>query len=213
MKKPIVTIALSVCIAFPVAAYAFGFGSLPGIGGGGASSGTDLSASQDQLVKSYVSGSKLVLVSQYEMANAVGLKDKAAAYKATADALSTGATKDNLENADKAMSDSSKAVADALAKNPTMDAEGKKHFALGLASLAGGIISYSGMTKDASNFSSGISSASPMELMKLSSAMYIVKSLPSNLKNLISSLNNAVSFAKSHDIPVPSDATKALSAI
>jgi len=213
MKKTILTIALSICAAFSLSAYGFGFGSIPGLGGGGTSGGANLSASQDQLVKSYVAGSKDVLNSQAEIATAVGLKDQAATCKATADALTTGATKDNLESADKAMSQSSKSVSDALASNPKMNADAKKHFAVGLTLLASGVLSYSGMAKDVSNFQSGVSSASPMELEKLSSGIYIVKSLPSNIKNLGAALNNAVNFAKSHDIPVPSDATKALSKI
>ena len=49
-----------------------------------------------------------------------------------------------------------------------------------------------------------------MDLPKLSSGSYIITSFPGNSKNLYNTLNQAISFAKSNDIPVPKDATKAL---
>jgi hypothetical protein len=52
-----------------------------------------------------------------------------------------------------------------------------------------------------------------MMLPKLQSGAYIVGQLPSGLSNLGTSLKNANAFAKSNDIPVPPDATKAMAAL
>ena len=45
---------------------------------------------------------------------------------------------------------------------------------------------------------------------KLNAGTYIATSTPGHVKNLSDTLSNAVSYAKSNDIPVPADATAAL---
>jgi hypothetical protein len=57
------------------------------------------------------------------------------------------------------------------------------------------------------------SMASPSGLMSggsLKTGAYIVKTLPGSISNTLSTLSNAISFAKSHGIEVPPDATAAL---
>ncbi|MBN6742810.1 hypothetical protein JKG47_20380 [Acidithiobacillus sp. MC6.1] len=107
-----------------------------------------------------------------------------------------------------------KAIAEAQAKKPILSAEDKIDYAKGLGSLGGGILHYVGMKNAASSFSSSVSSLSPMaaaqDASALSSGLYVVKSLPSSISNLGSSLNEAVSFAKSNKIAVPASATNAL---
>jgi hypothetical protein len=44
----------------------------------------------------------------------------------------------------------------------------------------------------------------------LKTGAYIVKTLPGSISNTLSTLSNAISFAKSHGIEVPPDATAAL---
>ena len=206
MKNLIIQAAFAVCLSVPLIAAAGlpSFGSKP-------NSGVDLSASQTGLVKSYVGANKDVLGSQSKLLDALGMKDKAAAAKATADALGEGATKGNLQEADKAQSEDSKALADAL-KAPAgkMDAESKKTYTQGLVLLASGMVKYTGMHKDIDAFKSGLSSASLLETPKLQTGAYVVTSFPGNLQNLTETMKNAVAFAKANGIEVPPEATAAI---
>lgn len=187
---------------------------LPSFGGLGSkpSGGGDLSGQQAGLVKSYVAGGKDVLSSQSKLLEALGLKDQAATAQATANALGEGATAQNLQDANKVQSDSSTALSDALKnQNGTLDAQSKQSYTQGLVLLASGLIKYTGMKQDVAGFSKGL--AGPGALMaggKLQAGTYIVKTLPTSISNTSSTLSSAVSFAKSHGIEVPPDATAAL---
>jgi hypothetical protein len=188
--------------------------SIPGIGSlTGGDSGGDLTGQQDVLVRTYVSASKEVLTANSKMADALGLKDAATASKATASALTEGATSGNLADADKVVASSSDAVSAELKKGPKLDAAAKAKFSDGLGNLAKGVLKYVGLGKSIQGFTSGLKSASPLVLTKLQSGAYIAKSFPTGAKNLTTSLQNAVTYAKSNNIPVPADATKALSMI
>lgn len=175
MRKLVIYAALAVSLSAPAIVDA-GLPSLPGIGN---KPNSDLGASQTGLVKSYVGANKDVLMSQSKLLEALGLKDKAAAARATADSLSDGATKGNLQDADKAQSDDSKAIADAL-KAPAgkMDDQSKKIYTQGLVLLASGMVKYTGMHKDIDAFKSGLSSASILETPKLQSGAYVVTGFP-----------------------------------
>ena len=65
----------------------------------------------------------------------------------------------------------------------------------------------------AESFSTGLKSASPLMLPKLQAGAYVVTQLPTGLSNLGTSMKNASAFAKSNDIPVPPDATKAMASL
>lgn len=173
----------------------------------------DLGGQNDALVRGYVAANKDVLLANAQMADALGLKDQAAASKATADALSDGATRGNLQDSDKAVSTSTNAVAAEMAKGPKLDAASKQKYAAGMAQLGQGMLKYIGLRAPAQGFATGIRSASPLMLPKLQSGMYVVSELPSGLSNLGGAMKNAASFAKSNDIPVPTDATKAMAAL
>lgn len=164
-------------------------------------------------MRGYVAANKDVLNANSIMADALGLKDAAAASKATADALTDGATKGNLEDSNKAVSASTDAVAAEMAKGPKLDADAKAKYQSGMARLGQGMLKYIALRAPASDFSSSVKSASPTMLPKLQSGIYVVGQLPKGLSNLGSSMKNASAFAKSNDIPVPPDATKAMSSL
>ncbi|AXT44926.1 MULTISPECIES: hypothetical protein [Chromobacterium] len=213
MRKTLIALAVAAASLAAVPAHAGMFDAVTSLAGGNNNSaaGADLVSQQEQLVNSYVAANKEILLSQYKMANALGAKDAAALAKAEADALASGATKDNLSKADSVQSNVSKIISERQkASGSAMDAEAKKTYTEGLASLGKGLLKYAGMTKQFDGFKSALSSASPMDLPKLSTGSYILTSLPSNSKNLYETLKQAVSFAKSNDIPVPKDATQAL---
>jgi hypothetical protein len=216
MNKLFASIAVVTAVAAGVPSVAnaqFGLPSIPGLGksSSGAAS-ADLGGQQDVLVRSYVAANKDVLTANSKMAEALGLKDLAVASKATADALTEGSTKDNLDAANKAVGNSD-AVNEELKKSPKLDAAAKATFGSGLVSLASGVSKYVVVGKNVSDISSGLSSAPLMQLPKLQSAVLIVSKFPSSMSSVASALKNAIAFAQSNDIPVPADATKALAAL
>lgn len=213
MKKFLPTIAAAlICLPFAAMAQLPSLKSLPGLGAA-TSGGGDLSGQNDSLVRGYVAANKDVLLANSQMADALGLKDAAAASKATADALTDGATKGNLEESNKAVSASTDAVAAEMAKGPKLDAASKQKYESGMAQLGRGLLKYVSLSGPAQAFSNSLKSASPMMLPKLQSGAYIVTQLPSGLSNLGTSMKNASAFAKSNDIPVPPDATKAMASL
>ncbi len=185
-----------------------------------ASTGADASAAQDQLARAYVAAGKEVLLAQSNLADAVGKKDLAAKAKATAEALSDGATKGNLQDSDKVQSEASSEIEAALKDaNTHIDAAGKASYADGMKHLGIGVLRYADLRskvaafKDAAQAQLGSASiADKMALTnKLATGTYIVSEAPGHLSRLGTTLQAAAAYAKSNDIPVPGDATAALS--
>jgi hypothetical protein len=214
MRKNIIALSL-LCAAIPLSVNAGLLDAVKGAAGaatgGSTSGGADASGSQDALVNAYVAANKQVLLAQSKMAYALGASEAAALAKAEAESLSSGATKDNLAKADSVQSDVSKAISERQqAKGNKMDEASKKEYAAGLATLGQGVSQYVGLSSRLPAFQSALTSASPMMIPKLSAGAYILKSFPNNSVNLKNTLVQAVSYAKSNDIPVPKDATAAL---
>jgi hypothetical protein len=214
MKKNLTILTLATVL---VGAPTICFSQIPSFGGlsskrPGTNAEGDLSGQQTSLVRSYVAGGKNVLFSQSKLLEALGLKDQAATAQATANSLSEGATTQNLQDADKVQSANSTALADALKnQNAPLDAQSKQTYTQGLALLAAGLIKYAGMRQDIAGFSKGLAGPGAVQAVKkLQSGVFIITTLPSSISNTISTLNSALSFAKSHGIEVPSDATAAL---
>jgi hypothetical protein len=211
MSRLAAALVVSLITLAPAAQAQFSMPSLPGMGKSTGSG--DLSGSQDQLVRQYADANKTVLQANAQMADAVGLKEEAAAMRASSETLNDGATKGSLADADKVTSDTTRKLTEKLNdKTTVVDAEGKKKYTAGLVTMASGMVKYVAMKAPFQTFSSNIKSASPMMLPKLQSGAYIVSNLPGNAKNLGTALSNAVAFAKSHDIAVPKEATAALGA-
>jgi hypothetical protein len=212
MRKNIIALSL-LCAALPFTANA---GLLDAVKGAAtvansSSGGSDAGSSQDALVNAYIAANKQVLIAQSKMASALGASEAAALAKAEAESLSSGATKDNLSKADSVQSDVSKAISERQqAKGTKMDEASKKEYAAGLATLSQGVSQYVGLSARLPAFQSALTSASPLMIAKLSAGAYILKSFPNNSVNLKNTLVQAVSYAKSNDIPVPKDATAAL---
>ena len=189
-------------------------GGLGGLMGGKSSAekapvGGDVVAQQDQLVKEYVAADRGVLRGQAKMAEALGLKQRAATLAATADALTSGSTQDNLSEADKVVSEGNAELAARMKENPELDAAAKARYKEGLVDTAKAVRSYAGLKSRFDAFKTALSST-PMVLPKLSAGPYIVRSFPGNAKNLGSSMSMAVDFARSQRIEVPKDATSAI---
>lgn len=185
-----------------------GLPQLPGRTGLPATSGGSSSASS--LVATYVSANKDVLLANALLAESLGLKDQAAIARATAEALTEGATKDNLEESNKVVNSSSAAVEQAMKRSPQLDAQSQKLYSDGTARLGTGLLKYLSMRSQASAFSSSNPSAA---LSGAQSGLYVVSTLPKSISNLSATLKITTAFAKDNNIPVPPDATKALAAL
>jgi hypothetical protein len=224
VKKHLMIVSLTA--AFASNAFAFGIPGIPGIPGVGQSSdaapaaqGVDPAVAQDQLVQAYVAADRNVLQSQVQIATALGLKDEAAKAQAAADALSSGATKDGLQDTNTTQSEVSKAITTRLADKtaPALSDEAKAQFVAGMAFLAKGAIGYGRLKDNVATFKSSMSALSPLQLgmasTKLGAGLYVVKTAPNNAKDVYDALNGAVSFAKDRGIPVPSDIASATASI
>lgn len=205
MKKNIIAAALGLSLAMGSGVALAQFGGLAKLGGGSASASAGISA--EDLVKKYVSGTKNVLKADTSLLSALGLKDQAARAELSAKNLTEGATSSALEDAAKIQTENSKLMAEKFAeKKIVLDAEGKKNYAKGLLELAQGIKDYTGMGSDVKNFK-----PSPTSIgAAAGAAMYVVKSLPDNTTNLMSTLKRAVEFAKENKIEIPAEATSLL---
>lgn len=209
MKKIITIVSAVVTLSLPTFSHAQ-FGGLGNLIGGGKTApaaGADLSGQQDQLVRTYVAAGKDVLTANTKLSEALGIKAQAINDVAASDSF----TASQIEDQDKAISASAKAVSDKLNSGATvLDAEAKVKYGQGLISLVSGVKKYAGMRSAATGFSSGLSGVSPLQLPKLQSGVYIVKSLPTSVTSLTSVLKSAVDFATKNGIEVPADATSLL---
>ena len=179
--------------------------------GSAASTGNE-GAQQDSLVRAYVAANKEVLLAQSKMAEAVGLKESAAKLKSTASALGDGATRGNLADADKIQSDASKEMSARLNdRNLKMDAKSKALYSSGMGSLGVGIVRYVALRPQVANFINMTKAQPLLAATKLNAGAYVVTNFPGNAKNVYDTLAFSTAYAKNHDIPVPADATKALS--
>lgn len=211
VKPSMMIVALAASV--PLLAIGAGLPKLPSLGGGSETATADLGGQQEKLVADYVSANKDVLGANSKMLAALGMKTKAETAKATADALTAGATKDNLSDANKAVDDGSTAIAAAIGTNPELSAESKVLYAEGLVSLVSGVRKYVGMKDSVATFSSGLKGASIMQAGKLQSGAYVVQTFPGNLTNLGSTMKSAMDFAKSAKIPVPDGTADAMAAL
>ncbi len=201
--KMIAIFASAVLLAVPGLASA----QLGGLGKalGGGSGGGSISA--NQIVTNYVDGAKYVNSADIKMLRAVGLKDEADRLELQSKNLTAGATKDSLEEANKAQTDSSKALESRLnGEKFTMDEASKAQFSDGMADLGKGLIKYITLAKNAQGFK-----PSPSDLGAASSATYVASSLPDSIKALASSLKSSTDFAKTNNIPVPKESVEATS--
>lgn len=206
MNKKLVSVLLGVAIAM---ASGSAYAQLGGLGGSllGGKSSSSSSVSADDIVKKYVDGSKDVMTADVHLLNALGLKDQAAKEELAARNLTEGATASGLEDAAKVQTESSKALVDKMSeKKVVLDANSKATYTKGLLHLAKGVMKYASLTSDIKGFSPSVTSIGTAA----NSALFITKSLPSSSSNRMSTLKNAVKFARENKIKVPKEATSLL---
>jgi len=220
MKKSITMTVTMLTLAFAVQGHA-GFGDLKKMVPGGDADASGVS--QEAIVQQYGAASALVLGGQAELAEAFGLKEKAAEIRAQAESITGGATlsQDDLKKT-RAVTGEAMALNQAkMEEGAELSEEGREHYIAGLLLSAQGVSATKDMADDASAFGVSakdqISSASMMQkakvTSKLAAGMYVVQELPGFTSALMSNFALLATYAKNADIPVPDEATDLLAAL
>lgn len=173
---------------------------------------------QDALLAKFVASSELIAEAQLLAAKSLKLDEKVAkieAEKQAKDGQSIEKLKTARMNGDYLNSVISKATTDGV----KLDDESKKLYLEALVQYTAGLVATKSVVDTAPGFISSakdtISAASMTEKLsvtnKLEDGLYIAKEIPGYAKSLWETSNTMISFAKSNNIEVPADATKALS--
>ncbi|WP_261537406.1 hypothetical protein [Burkholderia multivorans] len=169
-----------------------------------------------QLLQAYVGANRQVLAGQSSLASAMGLSGAAGQAQQAASVLGNGdaLTPAALSQMGGAQQSVSQALDQAFASGgATHGVVDKQAFSNGLASLGQGLTQYSQLQPALG----GLGSTNPASLLQaglnpqnLQAASYIAQSAPGQLQSLATTLSQAVQFATSQGISVPSVASSAL---
>ncbi|SAK61458.1 hypothetical protein [Caballeronia ptereochthonis] len=223
---------LSAGIAFaliaPAAAYAqlnlqqFGFGSGKSEVAAGANGAAQPSA-LNSLVQNYLGANQQVLSGQSSLASAMGMSSVASQAQSAAGLLSgasggsgvpSTSVLSQLGGTQQSVSQSlMQAFSSGSTTPPT--AANKQTFSDGLASLGQGVKQYAGLQSDLGSVKNSMNMSSLLQAGSnpgtAQAATYIAQSAPGQLQSLVQTLTQAVQYAKTNGISIPSIATSALS--
>jgi hypothetical protein len=184
--------------------------------GGGNSAGTSSASSSGitQLLQNYVGANQQVLSGQSSLASALGMTSAAGQAQQAAGLLTGTPSASTLSQAGNTQQSLSQSLTQAFANGGASNTPvNKQSFTDGLVSLGKGVTQYSSLQ-------SSLGSVGSMNLSSLmqagtnpanaQAASYIAQSAPGQLQTLVMTLTQAVQFASSHGITVPSIATSAL---
>jgi len=197
-----------------------GFPDLGGLTGKGKSqsgvSVSDLSSSKTNAVTAYLASTQELTQSLEKAGEAFGVKKEVLEKLAVVNSLKEGNINSNdLDKARKASEEASQIIKQKMDETKTPSVESKKLMAQSMVHLASGIQKETELVGTVQNLSSqaqgAVSSASPMEMMKVkdiaSTALTLVKAIPNDLgltKNILSSY---IQYAKANNIEIPGNAT------
>lgn len=206
MKKLIVVTA---AVLVSTASYAQ-FGNLIGgaasavTGGSGGSS-----VSVQQITDNYVAGSKQIVSAQTNLLKAVDQNVKADEQAAVVRNLTSGATSQQIEDADKIITERNATLKEKYSQQGlVLDAKAKKQFALGMKDFALGVISYVKLGVSVKGFKPSAS-----DIGSAGTAIAIAKSVPTDIGNLKDTFGVMYDYAKSNNIPLPKEATEGTKAL
>lgn len=206
MKKLIV---LTAAVLVSSASYAQ-FGNLIGgaasavTGGSGGSS-----VSVQQITDNYVAGSKQIVSAQTNLLKAVDQNVKVDEQAAVVRNLTSGATSQQIEDADKIITERNAALKEKYSQQGlVLDAKAKKQFALGMKDFALGVISYVKLGVSVKGFKPSAS-----DIGSAGTAIAIAKSVPTDIGNLKDTFGVMYDYAKSNNIPLPKEATEGTKAL
>ncbi|SAK78547.1 hypothetical protein AWB79_04913 [Caballeronia hypogeia] len=222
---------LSAGIAFaliaPAASYAqinlqqFGFGSGKSDVAAGASGAAQPSA-LGSLVQNYLGANQQVLSGQSSLASAMGMSGVASQAQSAAGLLSGASGGSGVPSASVLsqiggqQQSVSQSLMQALSSGSTTPptAASKQTFSDGLASLGQGVKQYAGLQSGLGAVTNSMNMSSLLQAGSnpgtAQAATYIAQSAPGQLQSLVQTLTQAVQYAKTNGISVPSIATAAL---
>ncbi|MCA8047921.1 hypothetical protein [Burkholderia arboris] len=186
------------------------------LGGGGQQQAAPAQGGVAQLLQAYVGANQQVLTGQSSLASAMGLTGAAGQAQQAASQLSGGdaLTPAALSQMGGAQQSVSQALGQAFASGgATHGPVDKQAFSNGLASLGQGLTQYSQLQSGLGNLGSTSAASllqSGLNPQNMQAASYIAQSAPGQLQSLAATLSQAVQFATSQGISVPSVAASAL---
>jgi hypothetical protein len=225
---------LSAGIAFaliaPAASYAqlnlqqLGFGSGKADVAAGANGATQPSA-LNSLVQGYLGANQQVLSGQSTLASAMGMSSVASQAQSAAGLLSGASGGSGVPSTSvlSQLGGTQQSVSQSLMQaftsgsTPPPTAASKQGFSDGLASLGQGVKQYAGLQSDLGSVTNSMNMSSLLQAgsnpATAQAASYIAQSAPGQLQSLVQTLSQAVQYAKTNGISVPSVASAALSGV
>lgn len=205
MKKVIV---LTAAVLVSTASYAQ-FGNLIGGATSAVTGGGGSSISVQQITDNYVAGSKQIVSAQTNLLKAVDQNVKVDEQAAVVRNLTSGATSQQIEDADKIITERNAALKEKYSQQGlVLDAKAKKQFALGMKDFALGVISYVKLGVSVKGFKPSAS-----DIGSAGTAIAIAKSVPTDIGNLKDTFGVMYDYAKSNNIPLPKEATEGTKAL
>jgi hypothetical protein len=176
------------------------------------------------LVQNYLGANQQVLSGQSNLASAMGMSSVASQAQSASSLLSgasgAGSVNPNmLSQLGGAQQSVSQSLMQAFSGGSTtpLTADSKQTFTQGLASLGQGVKKYAGLQSDLSSVKNSMNMGSLLQAGAnpgtAQTASYIAQSAPGQLQSLVQTLTQAVQYAKTNGISVPSVASSALSGV
>jgi len=162
-----------------------------------------LESQQSDLIKLMNSSLKNLNQSQQIIAEALGLKEAAAAAKENNEKLAKGelTSKDDIEKVLVTTQSTQKSIDDGIKASTTLDAQGKEKFTTALPPYGVGALEMVMTGKKASEAAKSLTNViDPTILTKLGTLIYIGKNSPSLISTFTSSTNNIITFSKANGI-------------
>jgi hypothetical protein len=166
------------------------------MGGGG--------ASMEQIIQGYIAGSQQIASAQEKLMQAANIKVTSDLNAAQIASLTIGATSQAVEDANKIITERSKAIQAAYANSSMkLDANGRKVFLSGFGDFALGVLSYGKLALSAKGFSPSIS-----DISSAGTAITIAQNIPTDIGNLKNTFSAVYDYAKSNNIDPPKDSAE-----
>lgn len=191
---------------------------LPKLLGQSSAQSNDAAVSGDALVQTFVGSNKEVLLAQAFLAEAYGMKDKAALLRSESETISShGITSDQIAKAVDLSKSASEEIAARQSQQAQLSAEEKKLYVQSLPHFVKGVVGTRKLVDQAAHFTNGMKSSLAGGLgggmTKLKAGMAVAKATPSYSKSLFDAFRKTVMIGRKNDVKLPDDATAALSGI
>lgn len=203
-------------------AEAFGVPDFKNALGGASTGGISLEsavASQDKLVKTYVDATQFNLKAQKIMAEALGLKEKAAELQTLATSLGSGnVNKGEIDKIREISQAAQEAIDEKQAEAQQLSPEAKVLVAKSMLPFAQCVLGYkdaASLCGDSLSLANNVIKNAPLTqklsaTKKLDKVLYLAPKVPSDLTAVLSTAKKYSDFAKSNDVKMPADATEIL---